>query len=235
MIGNSIGWLLQLISLLCCLAAVCRLIQIKLFRSYPFFAWYFLLPFVLQMVVLRYGVRSPQICYAFPLLEPIRCIVYILVVWELVSTTFQNCAALRPLKRLTIGMTFIAATGLILTFAAPGSHIYHGTILSIVRFERGIAFSLGIFTAAFLGLTWKYSIKLPRNSMVLFLFWSTWFLGDSAMLMAASLLPAGLSFVVNGGLAVFEVTSYIGWTLLLSKADETEEGFVGMVLGRGQA
>ena len=189
-----------------------------------FFSWYFLLPLILQIIVVRHGLSSPEICFAFPLLEPVRNVIYILVAWEL-------CGDLRSLGRLRVGVAFLSAAGMILSFAAPGSHLYHGVILSIVRMERGVAFSLGVFTVAMLYLAAKYSITLPRNSVVLLTFWSIWFLGDSAMLTAASFLPAGYSFVVNDGLAIFEITSYIGWALLLSKVGEGEQGLMGMAAG----
>ena len=43
------------------------------------------------------------------------------------------------------------------------------------------------------------------------------------MLTAASFLPAGGSVIVNDGLALFEVGSYVGWILMLRKSSETRD------------
>jgi hypothetical protein len=210
----SVHSLLQLLSLLCCLGVLVRLIQIKLFRIYPFFVFYFVLPLSLQIITVLYGICSRQLCLAFPPLESVRNVSYIVVVLELVSTLFRDRADLHPLRLPAVGIAGISSVGLELIFVAPGSHLFQGTILSIVRLERGITASLAIFSILFLSLTWKHAIKLPRNGVVLFIFWTIWFLGDSAMLMAATMLPARSSLIVNDGLALFEISSYLGWALL---------------------
>lgn len=220
-------WWFQLLSVLCCIGAVVRFIQIRLFRNYPVFVAYFLIPLIIQTVAVVYGISSRQICTAYPLLEPVRNIGYVVVMWELVSATFRNCADLHRLGRWPVVVAFIAAAGLVLSFAVlQGSYLYHGVILSIIIVERGIALSLGVFTVGLLWLVSRYGVNLPRNSAVLLLFWSIWFLGDAAMLAAASLLPQGFSFVVNDGLAILEIASCLGWALLLSEADETSHARV---------
>src|ERR1039458_9928334 len=104
MISASVESLLQVLSLLFCLVAVARLIQLKLVRVYPFFFSFLCIPVVLQAVLLRYGVESKQFFYAYVYLEPIRVISYILVVWELFSVVFRNYAGLRSLSRWVMGV-----------------------------------------------------------------------------------------------------------------------------------
>ena len=219
MTGASLQWLLEVLSLIACVVAVVRVFQLRLHRAYPFFAAYFLFPLILQTIVVGYGDRSPQICFAYPLLEPLRSFFYVVVVWEVVGNAFRSFPGIRRLIR---AMAAVSSVGLVFAFVAPGSQVIHGTILSVVRFERGITCSLAIFTAALLGGIWKCGIWLPRNNVVLLLFWGIWFLGDSAMLMAASLIPAGTLVVVNGGLAVFEIVSCVGWARMLRRVDDRD-------------
>jgi hypothetical protein len=207
-------WLLEVVAFVGCLVTVMRMIQLKLFQVYPLLFSYLFIPLALQAVVVRYGSCSLQFCYAFPFLEPLRIIGYILLVWELASAVFRNRTGLRPWAAL-------APIGLILTFVSPGSNLFHGLILRIVRLERGVTCSLAILTMLLLCLIAKYSIKLPRNSVVLCTLYTIWFLGNSALLLAASILPPDHAYLVNNGLAVLEIGSYIGCTFLLSKAGET--------------
>src|SRR5579864_8101291 len=97
--SDSVQWVLQFLSLIACVAAVVRVFQTRLNRVYPFFACYFLFPLILQTIVVRYGDRSPQICFTYPLLEPLRSLFYVVVVWELLTKAFQHYPGLRGLTR----------------------------------------------------------------------------------------------------------------------------------------
>src|SRR5580692_1985826 len=91
----SIESLLQILSLVCGLLAMARLLQLRLVRSYPFFFTFLFIPAVLQTVLVVYGYRSHAFFYAWWYLEPLRNISYILVVWELFSAVFRNYEGLR--------------------------------------------------------------------------------------------------------------------------------------------
>src|SRR5271165_4509406 len=115
---------LQLLSLFACLVLVGRLIQLKLFRTYPFFFLFLCIPLILQAVVVLYGPGSMAFFHAWWYLEPLRNISYILVVWELFSAVFRNYAGLRSLSRWVMGVAAVVAPiGLVLTVFAPGSRI----------------------------------------------------------------------------------------------------------------
>lgn len=224
MISASVESLLQVLSLLFCLVAVARLIHLRLVRVYPLFFSFLCIPLVLQVVLLLYGVGSNQFFHAYVWLEPIRIISYILVVWELFSAVFRNYAGLRSLSRWVMGLAAaLAPIGLILTAIAPGSRFYLSGSLGYIRFERGITFGLVIFIIVLLYFISKYPIKLPRNNVVLCVLYSIWFLGDSALLLSVSFLPSEYANIVNDGLAVLEIGSYIGWAALLSKTGEFQE------------
>ena len=224
MLSASVESLLQVFSLLFCLLAVARLIQLRLLRVYPFFFSFLCVPAVLQAVVVLYGPNSKPFFYTWMWLEPIRNFTYILVVWELFSAVFRNYAGLRSLSRWVMGLAAaIAPIGLILTLLSPGSNFFGGWTFTFMRFERGIAFGLVIFIVILLYFISKYPIKLPRNNVVLCLLYSVWFLADSAILLTSSFVPVAHANLVNDGLAVFEIASYLGWTLLLSKAGEFQE------------
>jgi hypothetical protein len=156
--------------------------------------------------------------------EPVRNIIYILVVWELFSAVFRTYAGLRSLSRWVMGIAAaIAPIGLLLTLLAPASRLTHGRVMRVLRFERGITFGLVIFMIILLYFISKYPIKLPRNVVVLCILYSIWFLSDSALLLSVSFLPEGYGNLVNDGLAVFQIGCYMGWTVLLSKTGEYRE------------
>jgi hypothetical protein len=221
----SIESLLQILSLVCGLLAVARVVQLGLVRTYPCFFSFLCIPAVLQVVVVSYGYRSLVFFWAWASLEPLRMISYILVVWELFSAVFRNYAGLRSLSRWVMGLAAVfAPIGLILTVFAPDSSILpKAKSFRLVRFERGITFGLVIFIVILLYFISKYPIKLPRNLVVLCMLYSVWFLGDSALLLSLSFLPESSLDRVNDGLALFEIASYVGWAGLLSKAGEYQE------------
>jgi len=234
MTSASVESSLQILSLLCCLLAVARLIQLRLVRVYPFFFSFLCIPLALQAVVVTYGPGSLAFFWSWWCLEPLRNISYILVVWELFSAVFRNYAGLRSLSRWVMGLAAaFAPVGLVLTMLAPGSKIVSKTMtFRLVRFERGITFGLVIFIIILLYFISKYPIKLPRNNVVLCILYTIWFLGDSAFLLTASFLPKGHEDIMNDGLAVFEIGSYLGWAVLLSKTGEYQETRVRQNISR---
>jgi hypothetical protein len=212
---------MQFLSLLGCAAVLLRLSTAKLLRVYPVFAAYLLLPLILEFIAVAYGICSPKLCVAYSVLEPLRALGFACAIAELVFAVIRNHLQARE-WRISVIAGF-ASVGLVFAFIAPHSDIFHGLIQDIVRLERGIAFSSAVFILGFLGVATRAAITLPRNLNVLLAFWCLWLLGDAVMLTAASFLPAGGSVVVNDGLALFEVGSYVGWILMLRKSSETRD------------
>jgi hypothetical protein len=222
----SIRSAVEILSLLLDIVVIARLIYHRLFRVYPFFFAFLCITAVPQAAGAMLGARSHVLFYCYVVVEPIRNILYILVVWELFSVIFQNYAGLRTLSRWVMGVAAaIAPLGFILTMAAPGEAFKPSRYVSmVVRFERGVAFGLVIFIIIMLYFISRYPIKLPRNSVAHCLVFSVLLLGDAAVLLASSFLPKDLGRqVVNNGQALLEIGCYIGWALLLSKAGEYQE------------
>jgi hypothetical protein len=227
MTSASIDLVLQWLSLLFDIAVVIRLAQLKINRTYPFFFVFLCVPLVLQSIVVKFGTSSIIFLNFYLVLEPARNILYILVVWELFSAIFKNYEGLRSLSRWVMGIAAaIAPIGLVLTIAASHSNVFSNSKLAlvVVRFERGIAFGLVIFIVIMLYFISRYPIKLPRNAVAHCILYSTWFLGDAALLLASSFLQGNSGQrIVNNGLAIFEIGSYIGWALLLTKEGEEKQ------------
>ena len=76
---------LQLSSLIFDIVAIVRVIQLRLVRAYPFFFIFLCVPLVPQAALLVYGVASSRFFRIWTIAEPVRNIVYILVVWALFS------------------------------------------------------------------------------------------------------------------------------------------------------
>jgi hypothetical protein len=225
MMSASIEFSLQLFSLLFDIVVCLRVLQLGLHRIYPFFFAFLCAPLIPQAVLLLYGSDSHRYAGVWLYTEPVRNILYILVVWELFSVIFRNYAGLRSLSRWVMGVAAgIAPIGLVLTFAASGSRLFFRSGLTVIRFERGIAFGLVIFIIILLYFISRYPIQLPRNNVILAMLYSIWFLGDAAILLLSSFVPEAWGYsMVNGLLAILEISSYIGWALLLSKAGEYQE------------
>jgi hypothetical protein len=218
--------ILQSLSLLFGLIVVVRLAYLKLYRVYPFFFGFLCVPQVILGVGVAYGVSSKTFLDVYLTLEPVRTVLYILVVWELFSVIFRNYAGLRSLSRWVMGIAAaIAPVGLILTWVASESAVQKSQrALMVLRFERGVAFGLVIFIVIMLYFISRYPIRLPKNAVAHTILYSVWFMGDAALLLAASFMNQhpGIE-IVNTGLAILEIGSYIGWTLLLSKEGEFQE------------
>ena len=142
----SIEFSLQLFSLIFDIVAIVRVIHLRVVREYPFFVLFLCVPLAPQAALLHYGVASKQFFKIWSVTEPVRNIIYILVVWELFSVTFRDYAGLRSLSRWVMGgAAAIALLGFVLTYAASESQIAYGATRVIVRYERGITFGLVIF------------------------------------------------------------------------------------------
>jgi len=226
MTSASLDSSLQVLSLLLVVALVGRLTQLGLYRVYPFFFASLCIPVVLQSSVLLYGAGSFVYFWCYAVAQPIRNILYILIVWELFSVIFRNYAGLRSLSRWVMGIAAgVALFGFVLTITAGGS-VFRGSayIRALIRFERGVALGLVIFIIIMLYFISRYPIRLPRNSVVLCMLYSIWFLGDAGILLASSLMSSANGVrIINNVLAVFEIACYLGWTLLLSKSGEFQE------------
>jgi hypothetical protein len=225
MMSASIEFTFQLLSFLFDIAVTVRVIQLGLYRVYPFFFGFLCIPLIPQLALLIWGTRSRTFAHVWLYAEPVRNIFYILVVWELFSVIFRNYAGLRSLSRWVMGVAAaIAPVGLVLTFAASESRLFVTKALVVIRFERGIAFGLVIFIVILLYFISRYPIRLPRNNVVHAMLYSAWFLGDAAILLLSSFVPKAWGYsLVNAGLAMLEVSSYIGWAVLLSKTGEYQE------------
>ena len=228
MTSVSINVVLEDLSLILNVVAVARVIQLRLHRVYPLFLSFLSASLILQSAAVGFGTKSLAFFYTFVVLDPLRNVLYLLVVWELFSVIFRNYAGLRSLSRWVMGIAAaISPIGLILSLAAHGSVFdAHSKwfVPTIVRFERGIAIGLVIFILILLYFISRYPIKLPRNSVVLCMLYSLWFIGYAALLLAASFLPISNGRrLVNEGTAIIEICCYASWALLLSKAGEYSE------------
>jgi hypothetical protein len=226
MTSASFASALQFLSLLFDIVIVVRLLQLRLYRTYPFFFAMLCVPLILQTTLVVYGVKSHRFAHTYLWLEPVRNVLFVLVVWELFSVIFRNYAGLRSLSSWVMGVAaFVATAGLILTASPSGLSGFNHWVLAraMVRFERGVAFGLVIFIVIMLYFISRYPIKLPRNNVVLCMVYSLWFLGDSAILLVMSFLPYSYIVWENDALAVLEIASYLSWALLLSAAGEFQE------------
>ena len=233
MTSTSIETVLQFISFVLAFCVVVRLIQFKLYRVYPLFFALLSLDLFLQTVVVIYTTSSIVFLWCFVILEPVRNILYILVVWELFSVIFHNYAGLRSLSRWVMGIASVLASGFfILTLFAAGSAVFNASAKArmVLKVERGIALALVIFIIVMLYFISRYPIRLPRNNVVLCMLYSIWFLTDAAILLVASRLPKGYVSAENKALALLDIGAYLGWALLLSKAGELQETRVRRVI-----
>ena len=118
----SIDSVLQALSLLFVIVVVARLIQLKLFRVYGFFFTLLCATLVLQSFAVFSGSSSIAFLNCFLILEPLRNLLFILVVWELFSVIFRNYAGLRSLSRWVMGIAAaIASAFFVLMRVAAGS------------------------------------------------------------------------------------------------------------------
>ena len=218
---------LEYLSVLANIAAVVRVVYARLYRVYPFFFGFLTVSLTLEIAAAVAGTKSRLFFYSYASLEPVRNLLYILVVWELFSVIFRNYAGLRSLSRWVMGAAAaIAPVGFVISLAARGSaYASHSRFVSnIVQFERGVTMGLVVFILIMLYFISRYPIRLPRNSVALCLLYSVWFLIDAAVLLASSFLtPANGRVIVNVTQAFLEIGCYLGWAFLLSPSGEFRE------------
>jgi len=229
MTSASIESALLRLSLLLDAILILRLFYLKLFRNYPLFVAMLSVAFALQMVAVVYGDGSRRFAWAYWYLEPIKNILYILVVWELFSVIFRDYAGLRSLSRWVMGVAAVLAmVGGALTAVPTGgvsdfNRSAHAR--TVIRFERGVALGLVIFIIVMLYFISRYPIKLPRNNVVLCMLYSGWFLGDAAILLVMNYVTYSHRNldIENTALLILQAASYLGWAVLLTRAGEFQE------------
>lgn len=222
----SIESVLQFASLVLIALVILRLVFSRLATKYPFFGAMLLVTLVLQMIDVMYGTTSMMFLHSYDRLEPVRDVLFVLVVWELFSVIFRNYAGLRSISRWVMGIAAVlSSAGLALTVSTIGVAGFSQSRMAgrIIRFERGLTFGLVIFIIIMLYFVSRYPIKLPRNNIVLCMIYSALFLGYSAILLVTSYLPSRYALIENASVAVLESLCYIAWAVLLSRTGEYQE------------
>ncbi len=85
--------------------------------------------------MVAFGTKSHVFFYSYVVLEPVRNVIFILVVWELFSLIFRNYAGLRSLSSWVMGgAAAVAPIGFVLSLLFRGS--VFGTYSVYVRSAR---------------------------------------------------------------------------------------------------
>src|SRR5262249_22743576 len=128
MTSASIDSGLQVLSLLFNLLLIARLIQVGLVKGYRFFFLFLCVSAGLSIAALTIGTADVRFLKVYTYLEPLRIVLFILVVWELFSAIFRNYAGLRSLSRWIMGVAAaIAPVGMILAVTVGEAQAYRAS------------------------------------------------------------------------------------------------------------
>jgi hypothetical protein len=210
----------ELITATAAAAAVARLFYLNLVKRLP--ALFAYLAFV-GLIDLGFGLldtRSAIYFWAYLVLEPVKCVLGIVAVRELLILTFHNYPGIRSLGRwimyggIGIALTFsLLLTGFFWGGSAQGRAHSHRFYLDVS--QRSVIFTLALVILAILLFLSRYPLQLSRNILVSGTFFSILFLSEASQLLLDSLAPKLYNLYVDWAQSIFVSICLVAWATLL--------------------
>jgi hypothetical protein len=207
-------------------AAVARLIYLKLPQRFPALSSY--LAF-LAVVNLGFGLldqTSAIYFWCYIVLEPLKCVLSVLAVRELLSLAFDYYPGIRTVGRWAMYAGVAVALGISLTltgffWSGTATGRAHSRLFYLEVSQRSIVFSLAVVIVAILFFVSKYPLHLSRNTLVSSVFFSVLFLSEASRLLLDSFAPRLNIDYVDWTESGFIVICLIGWATLLRPEPRT--------------
>lgn len=215
--------ILQAVLLFVSAATVVHLLRSGLSRKYPVFFVYFLVrtPYVLAPIILN--VKSPTYFRLWLWAEPLFCVLYVLVVFELYRLVLANYKGLHTVGRWAmyvisaISVTISALTLLPRLRSAKG----FAPFWYVMGFERGVDTSLVIFLLLMLLFLSRYPIRLSRNVRVYAFVYPVFFLSSTLGMLLFTVFGIDVGEAVNSAMSALSIVSTAAFLLLLKPSGET--------------
>jgi len=211
----------DLIQATAAVAAVTRLVRLELVKRFPA-----LLAYLVFLAATNFGFglmnqASVPYFWSYIAINPVKAVVSIIAVRELLALTFNDYPGIRTVGRwvmyagvgLSLGVSLLL-TGFFWSGTARGrahSHLYYFEVS-----QRSIVFSLAVVIVAILLFLSRYPLRLSRNTLVSSAFFSSVFLSEACRLLVDSLAPELNVPFVDLSEAAFTAICLLGWAAMLN-------------------
>jgi hypothetical protein len=205
-------------------ATAIRLLLSGLFRRYPFFFCYLVLrtPYAIAPLLLHTNTRSYFNLWLWA--EPIFCVLYALIVFELYRLVLGDYRGLHTVGRWAmwaIGSVSVLISGLmLLPHLGPDTPVMPRKIFSVLALQRGVDTSLVIFLILMIVFLSRYPIRLSRNVRVYAFVYPVFFLSNVLQALMFTLFDLRFAAPVNSGMTALSVACTIAFLILLNSAAE---------------
>ncbi len=222
---NTLEQVLWVAGLGLSVALVVKMVLQRLFRVYRSFFAYLCFEILQSLVLLPVSPSTNLYGWLFLISQPVRWLIYILVVLELYSLAFASYKGIASLSRWVVTASLGVAVGVsALTLAAdlarPTGRYRLLVYYSVV--ERGLLFSLVVFLLLItLFLLW-FPAPIRRNLVLHASVFSVYFLSSTFMLFVRNVAGYHNTPAINTVLLLINVVCFGQWLWKFDKSGETE-------------
>lgn len=206
-----------------------RLSSRGLSRKYPAFFSYLLFSAAQNAILLIPKKASNAYFWTWVVTEPIAFFFYVLMFLELYSMITSAHEGIRSVGRTALYIAVGAALAVSLAVSIPfNAPVTHSRVLTFFYLaERTINLSLVTFLAVVLFMMMRYPISLSRNVILHSIIFSFYFLSNTVVYLALSLLGFGehtAGYAVN----LLSCAAILVWLMKFHQVGETHEQRLAM-------
>jgi hypothetical protein len=199
------------------------LLRTGLARKYPVFFIYFALrtPYVLVPVLMDF--KSNAYLRLWLVAEPVFCLLYILIAFELYRLVFANYKGLHTVGRWAMYFISTIAVGLSALSLIPKLGSLSWTTARfrfVLALERGVNTSLVIFLVLMLLFLSRYPIQLSRNVRVYAFVFPVFFLSTTLGILLFTLMGIQVVSAINSAMSALSLGCTVAFLFLLNPAGE---------------
>ena len=201
-----------------------KLLKTGLFRRYPAFFAYLIVPVPCFAALVFIPLRSPAYFYIWAVIQPVAWFLSIRMVFELYRLILERHKGLYSLGRwamytgIAVSVTISALT--LLPHITPQMPQRSKGMAYFTAGERGIDFSLAIFLLFMMFLLSWYAVPLCRNVVVHAVICTVFFLSSALRLLLYSVFGLKNFDALNTGMMVVSTTCVLAWFFLLNRRGE---------------
>jgi len=206
-----------------------RLYSGGLSRKYPAFFSYLLFSAVQNAALLIPNKTGNAYFWTWVATEPIAWFFYVLMFLELYSMITSAHEGIRSVGRTALYVAVGAALAVSVVVSIPfNAPVTHSRVLSFFYLaERTINISLVTFLAVVLFMMMRYPIALSRNVIIHSIVYSFYFLSNTVVFLALSLLGFG-EHTAGYAVSLLSVAAIMVWLTKFDRAGEAREQRLAM-------
>jgi hypothetical protein len=213
-----------------------RLYSLDLHRKYRFFFFSIVLQAVRSVALLPFSVRTHIYYEIWVWTQPVLCLSYILVVYELYSLVLKQYQGIYSVGRrfffAAVAISSVVASVLVMSTTATALNGRQRMLYPYALAERSIFGSLGIFLFLLLVLVTWFPVPLSRNLLIHATIYTGYFSVNNVFATLWQFTGKQAEAWVDDARLLAAMVCFASWAFLLSRSGE--ERTASLRLGRSQ-